>query len=115
MSFWSATTLVFFVLDPFGNVPKVLSTLSGAHVRMRERVLIREMLIALGVIIVFLFLGREVLSLLHLTEEALCAGGGLLLIMIAVRMIFPPQDYGNGADQDEPFIVPVAVPLSAVN
>ncbi|MGB0717256.1 MAG: MarC family protein [Phycisphaerae bacterium] len=113
MSFWSATTLVFFVLDPFGNVPKVLCTLSGAPLRKRERVLIRELVIALAVIIMFLFLGREVLMLMHLSQEALSVGGGVLLFLIAVRMIFPPADKGGQSEDEDPFVVPVAIPYIA--
>ena len=83
MTLWSATTLIFFVLDPFGNVPKVLCTLKHAHTRKREQVLVRELLIALAVIVLFLFLGRWVLAIMHLSQEAFSVGGGHLVIPLS--------------------------------
>ncbi len=113
MSLWSAATLVFFVLDPFGNVPKVLVTLKHTQSKRRDRVLVRELVIALVVIVMFLFLGRRILDVMHLSQEALSVGGGIVLFLIAIRMIFPPAEVVGDPADDEPFVVPLAVPYFA--
>jgi multiple antibiotic resistance protein len=65
-------------------------------------------------LVAFLFAGRFVLDLLHLTETALTTAGGLILMIIAVRMIFPSRDRSLKEDfEGEPFIVPLAIPYVA--
>ena len=114
MSLWSAATLLFLVLDPVGNVPLFASVLARVSPTKRFRVLIRELLIALGVLVVFLLVGAQTLQLLHIREPALTIAGGVILLMIAVRMIFPPEHglFGND-DEGHPLVFPLAVPLIA--
>ncbi len=113
MTLWSAATLLFFVLDPFGNVPKVLVTLQHAKTRRREQILLRELVIALMVMLLFLFLGRRVLDVMQLSQEALTVGGGIVLFLIGVRMVFPVSSNGVVAPEEEPFVVPLAIPYIA--
>lgn len=114
MSLVSSATVLFFVLDPFGNVPKVLVALRGIEKKRREQILVRELLIALAVIVLFLYVGQSVLEMMHVSQMSLSAGGGFLLLLIAIRMVFPPAPIA-GADEtsEEPFIVPLAIPYFA--
>ena len=77
-------------------------------------IILREMVIALGILVLFLFFGKVILSGLHISEPALSISGGLILFLIALRMIFPRQtqeeDHGI---EEEPILVPLAVPLVA--
>jgi multiple antibiotic resistance protein len=114
MDLFSAAVLLFLVMDPLGNVPFFLSALRHTAPEREKRVIVRELLIALGVLVFFLFLGRYVLALLQISEPALSISGGVILFLIAVRMIFPRRDrYGQEADEGEPFIVPLAIPYVA--
>lgn len=116
MTITSVALLLFLVLDPFGNIPFFLSALRGVDPARHRRIVVRELLIALGVLIGTLFLGRYLLDLLHISEPALSVSGGIVLFLIAVRMIFPGRRSGStGEDwfEGEPFIVPLAVPLVA--
>ena len=114
MTLLSAALLLLLVIDPLGNVPFFLSGLKSVDPRRRLRVVIREMLIALVVLIIFLFLGRHVLSLLRISQPALTAAGGVILLLIALRMIFPTPATSMSEDiQGEPFIVPLAIPYVA--
>lgn len=113
-SVWSAATLLLFVMDPFGNVPLVLSLLKDIDPARRRRVIARELLIALGVLLAFLFLGQAILDFLGLQRESVTIAGGIVLGIIGLRLIFPRADGVMGHQPSgEPFIVPLAIPLIA--
>jgi multiple antibiotic resistance protein len=110
----SAAVLLFFVMDPLGNVLLFLSALKHVDPARSRFIIVRELLIALAIMIVFLFAGRYVLDLLHVSRAALTAGGGFILLLIALRMIFPTNERSLREDvQGEPFVVPLAVPYTA--
>jgi len=114
MTLISAAVLLFFVMDPLGNVLLFLSALKHVDPARSRFIIVRELLIALAIMIVFLFAGRYVLDLLHVSRAALTAGGGFILLLIALRMIFPTNERSLREDvQGEPFVVPLAVPYTA--
>ena len=114
MTIFSAAMLLFIVMDPFGNIPLFMTAMSHVEPERYRRVIVRELLIALGVLVAFLFLGRYLLQLLQISETALTAAGGTVLLLIAIKMIFPRS---GGLSEDtpdgEPFIVPLAIPYVA--
>ena len=120
MTLTSAAITLFLVMDPLGNIPIFLSILDEIEPGRRLRIIVREMLIALVVLIAFLFFGRHIMSGLGISEPALSVGGGVVLFLIALRMIFPRADANteSGARADaipgqEPLLVPLAIPLVA--
>ena len=115
MDVFSAALLLFLVIDPIGNIPAFLSILNNVPAERRRSVLTRELLIALGALILFLFFGKYILIALQISQASLGAAGGIILFLIALRMIFPvPKGvFGEEVDTGEPFIVPLAIPLIA--
>jgi multiple antibiotic resistance protein len=114
MTLVSATLLLLFVMNPVGNAPRIHSTLRRVEPRRRAGILARELLIALALLVVFLFAGQILLVGFQLSPAALAAGGGVVLLLIAVRLIFPaPEFFMGGVPRDEPFIVPLAFPYAA--
>ena len=114
MSLLSAAILLFLVMDPLGNVPLFLSVLAQVDPRRRTRVVVRELVIALVLLSLFLVCGRLVLSALRIGEPAIGISGGVILLLIAVRMIFPQAQAMFGEmPEGEPLVVPLAVPLIA--
>jgi multiple antibiotic resistance protein len=114
MSLLSASVLLFFVMDPLGNVPLFLSALRHVDPSRYRLVIVRELLIALVILVVFLFVGRYFLELLHVSPAALTAGGGVILLLIALRMIFPSHERSMREEvEGEPLVVPLAVPYTA--
>ena len=110
----SATILLILVIDPFGNVPLVVSALHAMPAPRRVRVVLRECLIAYAVLLVFLFGGHAFLDLMHLSETSLSIAGGLILFLIAIRMVFShPEGIFGDSVGSEPFIVPLAIPAIA--
>jgi MarC family membrane protein len=111
---WAATVLLILVTDPFGNVPLAVATLRDVPRERRARVVLRECLIAYAVLLAFLFGGRAFLALMQLSEASLSIAGGIILFLIALRMVFAhPEGVFGDARGGEPFIVPLAIPAIA--
>lgn len=110
----SAALLLFLIMDPLGNIPLFLSVLKSVRPERRQRVLLREIVLAYVVLLACLFLGGAALQLLGLDQESISIAGGIVLFLIAIRMIFPGEK-GSETDlpEGEPFLVPLAVPLIA--
>lgn len=114
MTVAAAALLLFLVMDPLGNIPFFFSALKGVEPARQRPVVVRELLIALAVLIIFLFAGRFILEWLHISEPALSIAGGVILFLIALRMIFPsPESPLHEKVHGEPFIVPLAIPYVA--
>lgn len=111
----SATLLLLLIMDPLGNLPIFMSVLKHLEPKRRRVVLIRELLIALVIMLLFLFAGERILAFLNLRTETVSISGGIILFLIALRMIFPAQDSNSSGlpAGEEPFLVPLAIPLVA--
>jgi multiple antibiotic resistance protein len=114
MDVTAAVVTLFLIMDPLGNVPLFLSVLRTVPVERRRAVLIREVGFAYLVLLGFLFAGRYLMRFLHLQQETISIAGGIVLFLIALRMIFHDERGLIGeAIEGEPFVVPLAVPLFA--
>lgn len=110
----STVFLLLLLLDPLGNIPLLLSLLRGFSPSDRQRIVLRESAIAGGVLLIFVFVGDWLLAAMRLSEQALEISGGLILFMIALRMVFPVGSSDETADMDgDPLIVPLAIPMIA--
>lgn len=111
----SASLLLFLVMDPLGNIPVFLGVLERVSESRRQRIIARELAVALLALILFLAIGEPFLDFAGIRQESLSVAGGIVVFLIALRMIFPatmrtaPEDEIDG----EPFIVPLAIPLIA--
>ena len=115
-SFFQSFILLLLVTDPIGNVPLFVATLRQVPTERRARVIVRECAIAFGLLLGFMFGGQHFLDALQLSEISLRIGGGVILFLIALRMIFPQPGGIFGDTQQhpvEPFIVPLAIPALA--
>lgn len=112
-SFASATILLILVADPIGNIPIFANALKPVPPRRRPWVIVREVLIAFVVLLAFMFLGERFLQLMGLSELSLQIGGGVIMFLIALRMIFPPPPSAEAELAAEPLIVPLAIPAVA--
>ena len=114
MEFFTATFTLFLVMDPLGNVPVFLAILKDLEPKRRRYIIIREMLIALLIMGLFLVFGNSMLQFLGLKPETISIAGGIVLFIIALRMVFPQQGGLMGdLPGGEPFIVPLAIPFVA--
>ena len=113
MDMFSAAILLAIIMDPFGNIPLFHSLLGRYPRRRRLLIIARELLIAYAILLLFLFAGEAILHWLGLRQPALGVAGGVVLFIIALRMIFADDRPATGHEEEEPFFVPLAVPMLA--
>ena len=110
----AAILLLIIIMDPIGNVPVFLSILKNIPIERRRIIIVRELLIALVILLFFMFVGRYILQLLDIDQSSLGITGGIILFIIAIRMIFPgTKPIFSHNENAEPLIVPLAVPMLA--
>jgi multiple antibiotic resistance protein len=110
----SAFITLVFVMDPVGNIPLFLSVLKDVDAKRRQWIIFRELMIALVILLIFLYGGDVLLNMLGLRQESISIAGAIILFLIAVRMIFPsPYGIMGETPDGEPFIVPLAIPAVA--
>jgi len=114
LQLFSAVFTLTLVMDPLGNIPLFMAALKNVPEERRKKIVVRELFIALGIMVFFLVFGKYFLSLLSLDVTAMSVAGGIVLFLIAIQMIFPSSHSSFGENPGgEPFIVPLAVPLVA--
>jgi len=115
MSLFSIAFSLFLLMDSVGNIPFFITFLKGVDPKRHNIIIFRELLIALGIIIIFAFIGEALMDFLHVRNDTVQIAGGIILFLICLKMIFPPAKNPNEnmPHDSEPFIVPLAVPLIA--
>jgi multiple antibiotic resistance protein len=114
MDTWSAAITLFLIMDPLGNLPVFMSVLKSIEPKRRRIVLARELLFSLIIMFTFLFSGQAVLDFLNVRQESVSIAGGIILFLIGLKMIFPqPGGITGLTSGEEPFIVPLAIPMVA--
>lgn len=104
---------LFLLMDPIGNIPLFISALKEVPSKRQFQIILRELLIALCIMVGFHFVGDILLTALHVTQYAVLISGGIVLFLIALKMIFPSKTDVEVPVAKEPFIVPLAIPLVA--
>ena len=114
-TFLSALVLLLLVLDPFGSLPIFISVMRNVQPQRRTRVALRESAIAFFVLLLFMATGSAFLELMRLSERSLEVAGGVILLIIAMKMVFASggELYAGDGSTREPLIFPLAVPLLA--
>lgn len=113
--FFTVTFALFLLMNPIGNVPIYLALLKEIPPKRQAQIILRELAMALAILLLFQFVGQGLLNLLGVKKDALLIAGGLILLIIAMRMIFPPEKSTAKMTEkkEEPFLVPLAIPLVA--
>jgi len=111
----SAIVTLILVMDPFGNIPLFITALKKVSPERRNFILMRELAIALFIMIVFLFIGNKFLNLLGIAQYSMSIAGGIILFIISIKLVFntTDNDTPKNLKDEEPFIVPLAMPLIA--
>ena len=115
MSLLSIAFSLFLLMDSVGNIPFFITFLKGVDPKRHKAIIFRELIIALGIIVLFAFIGEALMDFLRVRNDTLQIAGGIILFLICLKMIFPPAKNPNEnmPHDSEPFIVPLAVPLVA--
>ncbi len=114
MTLFTLSFLLFLIMDPFGNVSSYLKLVEKLPKKRQFLVAGREMLIALGFMLLFNFIGEFLFDVLHISETAIRLASGLILFLVALKILFPSIDSPRAnLPEGEPFITPLAVPFIA--
>jgi multiple antibiotic resistance protein len=111
-AFFSLALSLFLVMNAIGTAPLFLGLLSHLPLDRQKIIVLREMVIALGILLTFTFFGQEIIHGLGISQPVIGIGGGLLLFLIALGIIFPKEEREH-QPKEEPLIVPLAMPLVA--
>ena len=113
----TAFTTVFIIIDPPGLVPLFIALTQGMRGRQRWAIGVRAVMVAAGLMAVFLFLGEAVLEFVGISMPAFRIAGGVLLFLTALDMLFERRQKrrGDAAEGEEeghdPSVFPLALPL----
>lgn len=113
MNIYSAAITLFLVMNPLGNIPVFITSLQHLDPKRRAKIIFREAIFALIILIIFMFSGKYIILGLQVSPPALSIAGGVVLFLIAIRLIFPQPKTSNDKQIGEPFLVPLAIPLFA--
>jgi MarC family membrane protein len=109
-----STLLLFMVIDPFGNLPFVLAVLEGSEKSRYFKIILRETLLALLVLVAFALAGDAMLGYLSIERASLVVAGGVILFLISLKMIFQSaKEVFAGDYSQDSFLFPIAVPCLA--
>lgn len=113
-----AVVTLVLVMDPFGNIPFFITVLKKVPSERRNYILMRELIIAMGIMIAFLFIGNKFLNLLGISQYSMGIAGGIILFIISIKLVFDSSaaadnEMPKNLKDEEPFIVPLALPLIA--
>lgn len=108
------TLILFFIMDPFGNISSYLHMVRGIAPKRQRYLVMREMLLALLVMLTFFFIGDYILYGLGLSLVTVKISSGLILFLVAIKILFSSQSsLRANLPQEEPFLIPLAIPLIA--
>ncbi|MBS0634895.1 MAG: antibiotic transporter [Verrucomicrobia bacterium] len=113
MTLLTLTLILFLIMDPIGHVKAFLRCLEGIEPRRQTYIIWREMFIALAFMLGFAALGEVIFSVLAISNTTVYLASGLILFLVAIKIIFPHPDDEVQNMEGEPFIVPMAIPLVA--
>ncbi|MEZ5314861.1 MAG: MarC family protein [Chlamydiales bacterium] len=112
-NFFGTTMTLFLVIDALGNLSTYLSLINSYSQSQQRLIAIRELFIALGIMILFHYIGQILLPLLGVSYISVQISGGLILFLIAIRLIFSPQEANLKWDKKKTVMFPIATPLIA--
>lgn len=107
---------LFLLMDPVGNIPIYLTVLSEIEHRKRQIIIFRESLISLFTIYLFAYFGDPFFCFLGISYQSIYIAGGIVLFVMALKMIFPEKGTlfdALATDGGEPLVFPLAIPLMA--
>ncbi len=110
-SFVSIAFAIFFVLNATGQIPLFLAMLGRYDQKRQMRIITRELVVALIILLLFTFFGEWILEILGISQAVIAAAGGILLFLISLTMIFPKPQAGPEHMTHEPMIIPLAIPV----
>lgn len=105
----TVTFTLFAVIDIIGSVPSLIA-LKVKNGGLHE---MKITLIAGVLMIVFLFAGEPLLTLLGVDVRSFAVGGSIVIFLLGLEMVLGSEIFKNEKDDPSGMIVPIAFPLIA--
>ena len=113
----SAFALFFVVIDPIGTAPVFLSVTKNNTIKEKVQIAIECIIIATVILVFFALIGNYIFGYLKISFPALGIAGGIILFLVALKMLFEEDDSDINIKSDNTgnrvSIFPLAVPLLA--
>jgi len=106
-----ATMALFIIVDPFGNIPIFMGLTEKIPDAQRKKVYNTATLVGFALLLVFAFTGQEIFSLFGLSIYSFEVAGGILLLIIAIRILITGSMHENVESPESLGAVPIAMPL----
>jgi multiple antibiotic resistance protein len=114
-------TALFVISDPAAAIPIFITLTSGNTPQERKRIASVTALTVATVLVSSIFLGEPLLRLFGISIASFRVGGGILILLMAISMLnarvsrthSTPEEMQEGAEKDDPAVVPLGIPLLA--
>ena len=114
MTLFGIVLVLVLIMDPLGNLPTFLSLVKEIDPQKLKWIILREMVIALAIMLGFNYLGEYMFNFLDISETTVRITSGVILFLIAIKILFTaPDSVRANLPKGEPFVFPLAVPLIA--
>lgn len=109
-AFLSSFATIFIIVDPFLGLAVFMSLVDGTDkMNVRKQAAI-AVAVAFGIMILFLFAGMSILSVLGISLSSLKVGGGFVLLLLAVQMVLGVE-FGHKKETRAAAAVIIGTPL----
>ena len=106
-----AAIALFIIVDPFGNIPIFVGLTEGIPDAQKKRVYDTAVLVGTALLLVFAFAGQGILSLFGLSIYSFEIAGGILLLIISIRILISGSMHEKVESPESLGAVPIAIPL----
>jgi len=106
-----AIIALFIIVDPFGNIPIFVGLTEGIPDAQKKKVYDTAVLVGTALLLVFAFAGQGILSLFGLSIYSFEIAGGILLLIISIRILISDSMHEKVESPESIGAVPIAIPL----
>jgi multiple antibiotic resistance protein len=106
-----AAIALFIIVDPLGNIPIFVGLTENMAINQRKKVFNVATLVAFVLLLVFAFTGNEILTIFGISIESFEVAGGILLLIIAIRILISGSMHEHAETPESMGAVPIAIPL----
>ena len=106
-----AIIALFIIVDPFGNIPIFMGLTEKMADTQKKKVYNTATLVGVILLLVFAFTGQEILNIFGLSIYSFEVAGGILLLIIAIRILISGSMHENVESPESLGAVPIAIPL----
>jgi multiple antibiotic resistance protein len=111
ISLAQAIIALFIVVDPFGNIPIFVGLTENMPKEKERKVYNTAVLVGFVLLLIFAFTGQEIFSLFGISLSSFEIAGGILLLIIAIRILVTGTKQENIEYPESLGAVPIAMPL----